>query len=140
MSQINNVRDLARGQDGIVAGWQCKGLAMSRASFRAAVAGWREPHDSVFLSGHGRVSAHQRLLITSLTTPESAVSHESAGAFYGLRKRDHGSVSLIRPGSGGPFAIPSRLPRRPRTRTSISGYGGPRPGRRATSSSRTASG
>jgi hypothetical protein len=67
-------------------------------------------HDGVFLTGHGRVTEHQRWLAATLTAPNTVLSHASAGALHAFRPRPRPSFEVVtRPGSGGPRRIGALL-------------------------------
>lgn len=108
MEDIRIQRRLA-AQDGVVASWQLRADGVGPAAIARAAKQWRAVHDAVYVDGHGRVTPHQRLLIASLTTARTAVEGYSAAWFYGLRPRDDGPVTVVRPGSGGLWEVESRL-------------------------------
>lgn len=62
---------------------------------------WRTIHPGVYALTQGSLSRHQRWFAASLTSPDSFLSHGSAGAYYGFRKFDKGFEVVTRPGRGG---------------------------------------
>lgn len=99
------VEEVARAHGGLVA-WHLlveAGLPDRRAT--RAVAGLREVHDGVFLTGHGPLTDHQRRLAATLTAPRTVLSHASGGAHWGFRPWNGGFEVVTRPGNGGPRRI-----------------------------------
>ena len=97
--------ELARAHDGLIAWNRLIEAGMPERAATRAVAGLRQIHDGVFLTGHGRLTDHQRRLAATLTAPETALSHASAGAHDGFFPSATGFEVVTRPGSGGPRRI-----------------------------------
>ena len=96
------VKRTAEAHDGLVA-WRLlleAGLCEEQASL--AVRSLRRAHDGVYLTGHARITDHQRRLAATLTAPDSVLSHVSAGAEWGARPWAGSYEVVTRPGSGGP--------------------------------------
>ena len=96
-------------QDGVVAVWQLVADGVPEGAIRHATERLRPIHDGVYISGHGRVTEHQRLLAAALTTPSTYVDRWSAACFYGLRSSDTGPVTVVRPGTGGVRKVAARV-------------------------------
>ena len=96
---------VAREHDGLVTWPMLLEAGMSEWRAARALAELRRIHDGVFLTGHGRVTDHQRRLAATLTAPGTALSHASAGALDGFRPSMRGFEVVTRPGSGGPRRI-----------------------------------
>jgi hypothetical protein len=97
------VLELARAHDGLVtwSGLRAAGLTENQA--RRAVADLRRLHDGVFLTGQGRVTAHQRRLAATLTAPCTILSGASGGALHGFRPVRRIAFEVVtQTGSGGP--------------------------------------
>ena len=103
------VAGVAEAHDGLVPWAALLDAGMSRWHAARAVADLRRIHDGVFLTGHGRVTDHQRWLAATLTAPQTALSHASAGACWGFRPWTADFEVATRPGSGGPRRIGALL-------------------------------
>jgi len=104
------VAEMAREHDGVVSWAGLREAGMSEAQVRCAVAALRTLHDGVFLTGHGRLTDHQRRLAATLTGPGTVLSHASAGALHGFRRAVRAPFEVVtRQGSGGPRRIGALL-------------------------------
>lgn len=100
------VEGLAKGHDGLVTWAGLRAAGMTEEETRWAVAQLRRLHDGVFLTGHGRLTDHQRRLAATLTAPRTVLSHASAAALQGFRPALRAAFEVVtRPGSGGPRRI-----------------------------------
>jgi hypothetical protein len=63
--------------------------------------GWRVVHPGVYALTHAPLSRRQRWMAAALTSPDSFLSHASAGACYGFRPFDGRFETITRPGRGG---------------------------------------
>lgn len=100
------IADMARQHDGLVTWAGLRAAGMTEAQVRCAVAALRRLHDGVFLTGHGRLTDHQRRLAATLTASGPVLSHASAGALHGFRPGVRSSFEVVtRPGSGGPRRV-----------------------------------
>ncbi len=101
---------MARRHDGLLTWGGLRSAGMTDAQVRHAVGALRRLHDGVFLTGHGRVTDHQRRLGATLTAPHSVLSQASAGALHGFRPPTGRAFEVVtRPGSGGPRRFGSLL-------------------------------
>jgi hypothetical protein len=99
------LRALASRQQDVVASWQLIAAGWTEARVAHNTAGYRRLHDGVHLVSHAPPGPRQLWWAATLTTPDSILSHGSAGASYGVWP-DPGRVHTVtRPGSGGPVRI-----------------------------------
>lgn len=98
------MRHLAAGQDDVVAAWQLLAVGFSRRMVddRLHRRGWRLVHPGVYALTNAPLTRRQRWIAATLTTPDSVLSHASAGACLGIRPFDAVFETVTRPGSGGP--------------------------------------
>jgi len=96
------VARVASERDGLVSWSALREAGLTERQAERAVAGLRRVHDGVYLTGHGRVTDHQRWLAATLTAPDSALSHVSAAALHGFFSSVRRFEVVTRPGSGGP--------------------------------------
>jgi very-short-patch-repair endonuclease len=97
------VRELAAGQDDLVAAWQLTALGLTRKAVAHAIRkwGWQAVHPGVYAIGSAPLTRRQLWIAATLTSPDSVLSHASAAACWGIR-RFAGSYEIVtRPGSGG---------------------------------------
>ena len=99
------VREVAHEHDGLVSWAELLETGLTQRQVERVVAGLRPVHDGVWLTGHGRITDHQRRLAATLTAPGTALSHASAAALDGFRPSMTGFEVVTRPGSGGPRRI-----------------------------------
>lgn len=107
-----HIKRLAASQDDLVAVWQLRQDGWTTKQIECRTAGLERVHDGVFRTSAAAMTDLQRWRAATLTTPDSALSHASAGALHGIRPwpRNGGShVIITRPGSGGPERIGSLL-------------------------------
>jgi len=128
------VREVALALDGLVEWRALRAVGLHEDAIRRAVASLRPLHDGVWLTGQGPITRHQRRLAATLTTPDSALSHVSAGALHGLRPWRGAYEVVTRPGSGGPRRIGDLLVCRSKT---ITEHATLRDGVRVTTAART---
>lgn len=95
------VARVAEEHDGLVPWRALLAAGLSERQAARAATRLRRLHDGVFLTGQGRITRHQRWLAASLTTPETALSHASAGALFGFRPWEAASRWLRARGAGG---------------------------------------
>ncbi len=97
------VRELAAGQDDLVAAWQLTAVGLSRKAIAHAIGkwGWRPVHPGVYAIGSAPLTRRQRWIAATLTTPDSVLSYASAAACWGIRRFDGSYEIVTRPGSGG---------------------------------------
>jgi Protein of unknown function (DUF559) len=100
-----HVAEIAAGLDGLVTWSALREAGLSRSATRRATDGLRRMHDGVFLTGHGRVTDHQRRLAATLTAPGTVLSHSSTAAARGFRPHLAGFEVVTRAGTGGPRRI-----------------------------------
>ncbi|MCW3000678.1 MAG: hypothetical protein JWN65_4227 [Solirubrobacterales bacterium] len=99
------LRELASRQQDVVATWQLTAVGWTEARVAHNMAGYRRLHDGVHLVSHAPPGPWQLWWAATLTTPDTTLSHTSAGASYGVWP-DPGRVHTVtRPGSGGPTRI-----------------------------------
>jgi very-short-patch-repair endonuclease len=97
------LRGLAARQADVVAAWQLleAGLTRRMIDHRVQTRGWRVVHPGVYALANAPLTRRQLWIAATLTTPESVVSHASAGACWGIRPFSGGFETVTRPGSGG---------------------------------------
>jgi hypothetical protein len=127
--------EMARAHDGLVSWSGLRKAGMTSEEIRGELGALRRLHDGVYLTGHGRLTDHQRWLAATLSAPQTVLSHASAGALHGFRPRSVSAFEVVtRPGSGGPRRIGNLLVCRSRT---LSGEVVTRDGISVTSPTRT---
>lgn len=99
------VAEIAGAHDGLVTRRALRAAGMSKGRAERAVADLRQLHSGVFLTGHGRISDHQRWLAATLTAPDTFLSQASTGALFAFRPWSGTFEVVTRPGSGGPRRI-----------------------------------
>jgi very-short-patch-repair endonuclease len=99
----SHLRELAARQDDVVAAWQLRQMGWTRERLRHHVSsrGWRLAHRGVYVLSNAPLRPRQRWLAAALTTPDSVLSHCSAGACYGFYRFDRAYEVVSRPGQGG---------------------------------------
>src|SRR5436190_22649272 len=97
------IRELAARQHDVVAAWQLVGLGLTRRTIqhRARRNGWRRVHVGVYVMTHAPLTRRQSWIAATLTSPDSVLSHASAGACRGFRPFEATVETITRPGSGG---------------------------------------
>src|SRR5438270_7762871 len=98
-----DLRALAAKQQDLVARWQLIGAGWTRRMIEHRVEnhGWRVVHRGVYALNSAPLTRRQRWMAATLTSPNSFLSHASAGACFGFR-RWTGSIEMIaRPGRAG---------------------------------------
>lgn len=125
---------VAGAHDGLVEWRALLAAGLTRNQAQHAVADLRRVHDGVWLTGLGRITAHQRRLAATLTAPGTVLSHASAGDLHGLRPWERAFHVVTRPGSGGPRRVDGLLICRSRR---LEGHVVVRDGVRVTSAPRT---
>ena len=99
------VAEIAVRHDGLVTWAALRAAGSSVRQTWLAVEGLRRLHDGVYLTGHGRVTAHQRRLAATLTASGTVLSHASAGAAWRFLP-DAGRFEVVtRAGRGGPRRV-----------------------------------
>jgi very-short-patch-repair endonuclease len=98
------LRELAAAQADVVAVWQHAAAGATRAmvDHRLQEHGWRAVHPGVYALTQAPLTRRQRWIAATLTTPDSVLSHASAGACWGFRPFDGAFETVTRPGGGGP--------------------------------------
>src|SRR5689334_9961619 len=96
------LRRLAARQEDVVAVWQLLAAGATEKWIRHRSAGWREIHDGVYALNYAPLTQSQLWWAASLTTPDSALSIGSAGAYYGFYDFRRSYEVITRPGTGGP--------------------------------------
>jgi len=111
------VRELAAAQGDIVAAWQLLAFGSTRRMIdhRRRQRGWQVVHPGVYALTNAPLTRHQLWIAATLTTPDSALSHASAGACWGIRPFEGHFETITRPGSGGPRRLGSLLVCRSKT-------------------------
>src|SRR5438094_10660154 len=99
-----HLRALAAEQYDLVAGWQLlrAGWTQRMVKHRVQTHGWRLVHRGVYVLNNAPLTRHQLWMAATLTSPNSVLSHASAGACYGLRPWRGSFEVITRPGSSGP--------------------------------------
>jgi hypothetical protein len=100
----SHLRFLASRQDDVVAAWQLRraGWSEGKIEHHTNSRGWRRLHRGVFLLTSSPPSRRQRWWAATLTSPNSFLSHGSAGACYGTHRFENRGFEVItRPGHGG---------------------------------------
>jgi very-short-patch-repair endonuclease len=97
------VRELAAGQDDVVAAWQLLAAGLTREAIvhRVCKSGWRVVHAGVYALNSAPLTQRQRWIAATLTSPDSVLSHASAAACWGIRPFEGSYEVVTRPGSGG---------------------------------------
>src|SRR5213082_189283 len=97
------LRKLASQQYDVVAAWQLRGLGLTSrmVEHRVQRHGWRVIHRGVYAVNHAPLTRHQLWMAASLTSPNSYLSHASAGALYGFRPWQGRFETITRPGRRG---------------------------------------
>src|SRR5436309_6906513 len=98
-----HLRSLAAGQADVVAAWQLLQRGWSRKKIEHYIQsrGWRPLHDGVYLLTSSAPDRRQLWFAATLTTPDSVLSHGSAGACHGFYRFERGYEVVTRPGRGG---------------------------------------
>jgi len=96
---------VATDGDGLVTWPDLLAAGLSPRQAELAVAPLRFVHDGVYLTGHARMTDHQRRLAATLTAPGTVLSHGSAAAEWGFRAWRAAFEVVTRPGNGGPRRI-----------------------------------
>src|SRR5438270_1969376 len=98
-----HLRALAAGQYDILAAWQLMAAGATRRMIdhRVETHGWRVVHRGVYALTNAPLTQHQRWIAAALTTPDSVLSHASAGACWGFRPFEASFETITCPGSGG---------------------------------------
>lgn len=109
--------ELAAKQQDLVAAWQLLAAGWTRAMIEhhAEQQRWRVVHAGVYALTHAPLTRSQCWKAATLTTPDSVLSHASAGARWGFWRFDGRFEVITRPGSGGPKQIGSLLVCRSKT-------------------------
>jgi hypothetical protein len=99
----SHLRFLASRQDDVVAAWQLThaGWSRKRIEHHVRSRGWRRLHRGVFLLSNSPTTRKQQWWAAALTSPNSFLSHGSAGACYGIHRFNRGYEVVTRPGHGG---------------------------------------
>ena len=99
-----HLRGLASAQYDIVAGWQLQRFGWTRTMIghRVRTHGWRVIHRGVYALNSAPLTRKQFWMAATLTSPNSFLSHASAGACWGFRPWPGSFETVTRPGSGGP--------------------------------------
>lgn len=99
-----HLRKLAAAQADVIAAWQLLETGMTRRMIDGRVQrdGWRVVYPGVYALTQAPLTRRQRWIAATLTTPDTFLSHASAGACFGLRPWKGRYETVTRPGSGGP--------------------------------------
>lgn len=100
---------LAARQDNLAGIWQLAAAGWTESQIRHRTAGCRRVHDGVIRVDHAPMTQAQRWRAPTLMTPESRLSHASAGAHAGFRPRHGGFEVVTRPGRRGRERVGSVL-------------------------------
>ena len=105
------LQELAAGQDDLVASWQLRRLGWTHNAIKhAAKRGhWKRVHRGVYALTHAPLTQRQRWLAATLTSPDTFLSHSSAGGCHGFRDHRARFEVVTRPGTGGPKRIGTLL-------------------------------
>ena len=87
----------------MVAAWQLRhgGWSTGKLEHHIQSRGWRRMHRGVFLLTSSPPTRKQLWWAAALTSPNSYLSHGSAGACYGFHRFSRGYEVITRPGRGG---------------------------------------
>src|SRR3954454_7594131 len=101
------LRELAARQDDLVARWQLTawGWSPKRIDYMRSAGAWRVVHRGVYALTHAPLTQHQRSRAATLTSPNTFLSHSSAGGCHGFREHRGGFEIVTRPGTGGPRQV-----------------------------------
>jgi very-short-patch-repair endonuclease len=92
--------ELARGQHGVVAGWQLAELGFTLPMIHRRVR-WKEfrpVHTGVFFVGQGPLTFRTRFMAAVLACgPEAVISHHAAAALHDLRPLPQGAIDVTAP-------------------------------------------
>src|SRR2546425_8226515 len=99
-----HVRALAAKHYDVVAAWQLFAVGWTRRMIihRIRAHGWRVVHRGVYALNSAPLTRHQLWIAATLTSPNSFLSHASAGACHGFRPWRGSFEVITRPGSSGP--------------------------------------
>ncbi len=99
-----DLRGLAAKQHDVVAAWQLMGAGWTRRMIihRVRTHGWRVVHPGVYVLSAAPLTRDQLWIAATLTSPNSFLSHASAGACHGFRPCQARFETIVRLGSGGP--------------------------------------
>src|SRR5438094_6824235 len=102
-----HLQELAAKQYDVVARWQllAAGWTDWMVVHRVRTHGWRVIHRGVYAVNSAPLTRRQLWIAATLTSPNSFLSHASAGACWGLRPWQGGFETITRPGSGGPKRV-----------------------------------
>lgn len=92
---------LAARQDNLAGIWQLAGAGWTESQIRHRTAELPRVHDGVIRLDQAPITQAQRWRAPTLMTPESRLSHASAGAYAGFRPRRSGIEVVTRPGRRG---------------------------------------
>jgi hypothetical protein len=97
------VRALAARQVDVVAHWQLIDLGLTERMVRHRIrrGAWRVVHRGVYALSQAPLTREQRWMAATLTTPKSFLSHQSAGARYGIYTWPVPFEVVTRAGGGG---------------------------------------
>jgi uncharacterized protein DUF559 len=98
-----HLRTLAARQLDVVAVWQLRegGWTSRMIKHHAWRDGWRRIHRGVYALNSAPLSRQQLWMAATLTSPDSYLSHASAGAHYGFRRWTGSFEVITRPGRAG---------------------------------------
>lgn len=102
MTNVRRLEDLASRQHGLIGRWQLVEAEWSATRIEHALAPLRRVHDGVYVTGLAPLTEVQRWWAAVLTAPRTVLSHDSAGAAWGMRSRNSMLQTVTRPGRGGP--------------------------------------
>src|SRR5437588_10188733 len=99
----DELRAIAARQYDLVAAWQLRASGWSRWMIddRVRRHGWRVVHRGVYALNNAPVTRQQLWIAATLTSPNSFLSHASAGAYYGFRPWKGSFETIVRPGRRG---------------------------------------
>src|SRR5436305_13902129 len=99
----SHLRMLASRQANVVAAWQLRNAKWSKAKIKHHLhsRGWQVLYDGVYLLASSAPDRRQLWFGAALTSPDSVLSHGSAGACYGFYRFERRYEVVTRPGRGG---------------------------------------
>jgi very-short-patch-repair endonuclease len=111
------LRALAADQGDLVAAWQLLAAGFTRAMVDHRVRNhrWRVVHPGVYALTNAPLTRRQLWMSATLTSPDTFLSHASAGACWGIRRYEGSLEMVTRPGSGGPERLGGVLVLRSKT-------------------------
>src|SRR4051812_42858483 len=99
----SRLRYLAARQADVVAAWQLLAAGWTRHAIAHDIRrnGWRVVHPGVYVLTSSPLRREQLWFAATLTTPDSFLTHGSAGACFAFHRFERGFEVITRPGAGG---------------------------------------